>query len=365
MTGPKAEHRRRVESGQLEYDPDQAPAVEALERLYRDIVNSERQARSLRGRLRRLLHRRPETVRGLYLYGSVGRGKTLLMDLFFHCLPIADKKRQHFHRFMANIHGRLRDLRELENPLQIVAEQVSAECRIICFDEFAVSDIADAMILGNLFGALFERGVTLAATSNIAPRDLYRDGLQRQAFEPAIASIEAHNQVLELGGQRDYRLRVLENAGVYRWPAGAEDDLFLADSFAAIAPDQGEADGTLEIHGRPIEFRLLSDGVAWFDFAAICDGPRSQDDYIELAREFQTVLISGVPVLDSELENQARRFIAVVDEFYDRKVKLIVTAAAPPAELYTGTRLKREFVRTQSRLTEMQTHDYLAAAHRA
>jgi cell division protein ZapE len=305
------------------------------------------------------------TVRGVYLWGSVGRGKTLLMDLFFHCLPFAAKKRQHFHRFMAAVHRRLKSLRDEENPLELVADQIAAECRIICFDEFAVSDIADAMILGNLFSALFERGVTLAATSNIAPSDLYRDGLQRQRFLPAIEAIEAHTKVLQMGGDRDYRLGVLEGAAVYLTPAGTEANTQLEASFAAIAPDQGDTNGSIEILGRAIDFIRSSEGVIWFDFDAICDGPRSQDDYIELAREFQTVLVSNVPVLDANHENQARRFVALIDEFYDRKVKLILSAAAPPAALYTGTRLAQVFERTQSRLMEMQSHAYLALAHRA
>lgn len=363
MTGPQAEYRRRVAAGELEPDADQVPAIDALERLFRELVRSERREHSLRGRLVRVFRRRTEPIRGLYIYGHVGRGKTLLMDLFFHCLPFARKRRQHFHRFMASIHEQLRELRHAENPLDIVADRIAADCRVICFDEFAVGDIADAMILGNLFTALFARGVTLAATSNLAPQDLYPDGLQRQRFIPAIRAIETHTTVLELGGEADYRLRLLENAGVYCWPADADADRRLAKSFAGIAPDDGDADGTLRILGRQLAFRRMSDGVLWVDFGAICDGPRSQDDYIELAREFQTVLISGVPQLTREHEDQARRLIALVDEFYDRRVKLIVSAAVPLEELYTGTRLEREFVRTRSRMTEMQSHDYLAAAH--
>jgi cell division protein ZapE len=265
---------------------------------------------------------------------------------------------------MASVHTRLRELPDAENPLDIVADRIADESRIICFDEFAVSDIADAMILGYLFTALFRRGVTLAATSNIAPADLYRDGLQRQRFLPVIESIEANTTVLRIGGDRDYRLRLLESGDVYRTPAGSAADTGLAESFAAIAPDEGETAGTMEMLGRTIGYRKLSDGVVWLDFAAICDGPRSQDDYIELAREFQTVLVSDVPRFDRTLENQARRFIALVDEFYDRRVKLILSAAVPLAELYAGKKLAREFERTRSRLTEMQSHDYFAAAHK-
>ncbi len=364
MRGPEAEYRRRLAAGQLARDPAQEPVVAELDRLQRELVAAERRERGLAARLGRLLGRSPETVRGLYLWGSVGRGKTLLMDLFFHSLPFARKKRQHFHRFMAAVHGRLRELRDAENPLDIVADRIAAECRVVCFDEFAVADIADAMILGNLFTALFERGVTLAATSNIAPADLYRDGLQRQRFLPAIDAIESHTTVLEIGGDRDYRLRVLESGNVFQTPDNAAADAKLGESFAAIAPDEGERDGTMEILGRPVAFIRRSDGVIWLDFAAICDGPRSQDDYIELAREFQTVLVSHVPRFDRSLEDQARRFIALVDEFYDRRVKLILSAAVPLEALYAGRRLEREFERTRSRLTEMQSHDYFAAAHK-
>ncbi|HEY5666067.1 MAG TPA: cell division protein ZapE [Gammaproteobacteria bacterium] len=364
MTGPSTEYRRRVSAGKLEDDPAQRPAVEALDHLYRELTAAERRQGSLRGWLDRLLRKPSPPVRGIYFYGGVGRGKTCLMDLFFHCLPFEHKKRQHFHRFMASVHARLRELRDAENPLEIVADQISGECRIICFDEFAVSDIADAMILGNLFQALFERGVTLAATSNIAPPDLYRDGLQRQRFLPAIDAIEQHTLVMELQGERDYRLRVLEDAGMYLFPDDAAAEALLEQAFTAISPDEGEAAGSMEILGRPIEFVRRSDGVIWFTFDAICDGPRSQDDYIEIAREFQTVVVSRIPQLTKTLENPARRLIALVDEFYDRRVKLMVSAEVDLAELYAGSRLEREFERTRSRLTEMRTHDYLAAAHR-
>jgi cell division protein ZapE len=364
VTHPRAEYERRLAAGILQADPAQEPIIVELERLFNRLVAASHQQQSLTGRLRKMLRQPPLRVRGLYIWGGVGRGKTLMMDLFFHCLPFAEKKRQHFHRFMASVHDRLKTLRDAENPLNLVADKIAEESRIICFDEFAVGDIADAMILGNLFTALFERGVTLVATSNIAPCDLYRDGLQRQRFLPAIAAIEANTTVLEIGGARDYRLRVLEGATVYQSPNDEAAEAHLAESFAAIAPNEGSAGGAVEILGRSIDFKRISDGVIWFDFNAICNGPRSQDDYIELAREFQTVIVSNVPQFTSELENQARRFIALIDEFYDRKVKLILSAAEPLNGLYAGSKLVLEFERTRSRLTEMQGHDYLAAAHR-
>jgi len=363
LTGPRAEYRRRVERGELAADAAQARAIEALERLYRDLVRSASR-RGLRESLAKLAGKRRAPVRGLYLWGDVGRGKTFMMDLFYGALPFADKRRQHFHRFMAHVHDRLKRHRNVEDPLELVAEEIAADTRIICFDEFAVTDIADAMLLGGLFAGLFARGVTLAATSNIAPKQLYAGGLQRQRFLPTIALLEQHTEIVHVDGGTDYRLRALERADVYQTPLGDAADQRLTEFFEAIAPDEGDHGGSLEILGRRIDYRRAADGVIWFDFAEICDGPRSQDDYIELSRLYQTVLISNVPRFDATLENQARRFIALVDEFYDRRVKLILSAEAPVAEIYRGERLTRDILRTRSRLQEMQSHDYLAEAHR-
>jgi cell division protein ZapE len=365
MTSLLAQYRRRVERGELAADADQAKTIAALDRLHRDLVRTGPARPGWRRRLAALLGRtRGPPVRGLYLWGSVGRGKTFMMDLFFGALPFKDKTRQHFHRFMAGVHERLKGYRDVENPLELVADDIAVETRIICFDEFAVTDIADAMILGGLFSALFARGVTLAATSNVAPEQLYRDGLQRQRFLPTIALLREHTEVLHVGGSIDYRLRALERADTYQTPNGPAADRRLADFFDAIAPDEGDHGGALELNARKIAYRRAADGVIWFDFAQICDGPRSQDDYIELSRLYQTVLVSNVPRFDFTLENQARRFVALVDEFYDRRVKLILSAAAPVTELYAGEKLRQEFVRAQSRLQEMHTHDYLATAHR-
>jgi cell division protein ZapE len=364
VSGPLAQYRQRVARGELAADPAQALAIEALERLYRDLQRAA-PPRGWRSKVAMLAGRQRTPVRGLYLWGSVGRGKTFMMDLFYNALPFPDKRRQHFHRFMATVHERLKHHRNVENPLELVAEEIAGEIRIICFDEFAVTDIADAMLLGNLFAGLFARGVTLAATSNIVPDQLYSGGLQRQRFLPTIALLKQHTEVVQVDGSVDYRLRALERAGVYQTPAGAVADQRLTEFFESIAPDEGDHGGMLELLGRPIPYRRAADGVIWFDFSAICDGPRSKDDYIELSQVYQTVLLSNVPRFDATLENQARRFIALVDEFYDRRVKLILSAAAPATELYRGERLKHDFLRTQSRLQEMQSHDYLAEAHRS
>jgi cell division protein ZapE len=265
---------------------------------------------------------------------------------------------------MATVHDGLKAHRNVEEPLELVAEEIAQSTRIICFDELAVTDIADAMLLGNLLAGLFARGVTLAATSNIVPDQLYSGGLQRQRFLPTIALLKQHCEVVHVEGGTDYRLRALERADVYQTPPGPVADERLAQFFESIAPDEGDHGGSLELFGRPIPYRRAADGVIWFDFESLCDGPRSQDDYIELSRLYQTVLVSNVPRFDATLENQARRFIALVDELYDRRVKLILSAAAPAPELYRGERLKREYLRTQSRLAEMQSHGYLSQAHR-
>jgi cell division protein ZapE len=236
--------------------------------------------------------------------------------------------------------------------------------QVLCFDELFVTDIADAMILGGLFGSLFRRGVTLVATSNVPPGELYRDGLQRQRFLPAIELIERHVEVVTAGGDRDYRLRQLTHAGTYLPSSAPGTTGRLRALFAELSDHADASDGTVEIEGRPIPVVRQSEGAVWFEFDALCGGPRSQDDYIEIARNYQSVVVSNVPVMDTALENEARRFIALVDELYDRCVKLVLSAAAPPAQLYRGERLLLEFQRTASRLAEMQSEEYLARGHR-
>lgn len=372
MTGPLVEYRRRVEAGDLAADGAQDTAVAALDRLHRDLVAAGPRRNGWQRRLARLAGKRAAPARGVYLWGDVGRGKTLMMDLFYEQLPFDDKQRLHFHRFMAAVHEDLKRFREHADPLLLVAERIAERARILCFDELAVTDIADAMILGTLFGALFERGVALAATSNLAPRELYKDGLQRQRFLPAIDLIERHTEVVHVGGRIDYRLAFLEKAAAYLHPSGAEArrqlDLYFRDMTGGGRAGQDvrpcAAGGDIEVLGRRIAYLRESDGVIWFDFAELCDGPRSQNDYIELSRLYHTVLVSDVPRFDARREDQARRFIALIDEFYDRRVKLFLSAAAPLEDLYAGDRLRHEFKRTLSRLNEMQSHDYLAAAHR-
>ena len=308
---------------------------------------------------------RHPAVRGLYLWGQVGRGKTLLMDRFFECAPEPRKQRLHFHRFMREVHVGLKATGPVRDPLDAVAARFAARARLLCFDEFFVTDIADAMLLGGLFGHLFARGVTLVATSNAAPQDLYKDGLQRARFLPAIALLEQHCEVLALDGGTDYRLRALTHAELYHTPLDATADASLARSFHMVAGGEGVADTTLDVEGRVLAVRRLAEGVAWFEFAVLCGGPRSAADYIQIASEHHTVLVSGVPQFDAAREDEARRFIALVDETYDRGVNLVISAAVPIVALYAGERLGFEFRRVTSRLVEMQSAEYLARPHRA
>lgn len=368
MPTPLERYQQDLQREGFSLDPAQEKAVQHLQRLYDELVEAEQteRAASLVQRVlgKFLRDESAEPIRGLYFWGGVGRGKTYLMDTFYEALPFERKLRAHFHRFMRRVHRELKELAGEKNPLPIVAERIAREARVICFDEFFVSDITDAMILAGLFEHLFDKGVVLVATSNIVPEELYKDGLQRVRFLPAIDLIKQHTRVVNVDGGVDYRLRTLEQAELYHSPLDREADESLWRSFEQLAPEPGEADRALEIEGRSIRARFVADDVAWFEFAELCDGPRSQNDYIELARIFHAVLLSNVPQMGGGREDQARRFISLVDEFYDRHVKLVISAAVPLEELYAGGRLQFEFQRTASRLLEMQSHEYLAREHK-
>jgi len=359
-------YRRQLEERRLEGDSAQLEVVAKLDDLRRRLLV---QARAPRVRLPRWLTglargaaRAPPT--GLYLWGGVGRGKTWLMDLFFETLPVGRGRRLHFHRFMYDIHARLAHLRQQRSPLEHIAQALARATRVLCLDELYVSDIADAMILAGLFEGLFRHGVTLVATSNVAPAELYKDGLQRERFLPAIRLLERHLEVSRLAGVTDYRLRQLTQAGIYLTAGAPETGARLAALFATLAATQAQSGGAIEIEGRPIAVIRAAAGAVWFDFEALCAGPRSQNDYIEIAREYQSVIVSDVPVLEGARDDEARRFIALIDELYDHNINLIVSAAAPAAELYRGERLRQPFARTASRLIEMQSEQYLAREHR-
>jgi len=359
---------REAYEASLQRDGHQRDAaqLELIERLA-DLQHRLRKPPSQQGRLARLFGRggRWKPVTGLYLWGGVGRGKTFLMDLFFETLDFEAKRRIHFHRMLHEVHDRVAALGDVADPLDRVAADVAANVRVLCFDEFFVGDIGDAMILARLLEGLFARGVTLVTTSNSHPDDLYRDGLQRQRFLPAIELLKTHTAVVQLGGGTDYRLRLLQQAGTYVCPHDSAAAARLQQLFDDAASSHVVVDAALEINGRDVRARRCAKGIAWFEFADICDGPRSQNDYIEIARWYPTVIVSDVPKFGRTREDQARRFMALVDEFYDRNVKLILSAAADPFRLYHGRRLAADFDRTSSRLIEMQSVDYLALPHLA
>ncbi len=344
-------------------DAAQRNAVNHLQRLYDALLAALENESWFAGKIARWFSKPPEPVRGLYLWGGVGRGKTYLMDLFYELLPIEQKRRVHFHRFMQGVHAELKQLRQEQDPLVLIATRWAQTTRILCLDEFFVEDIGDAMILSGLLESLFARGVSLVTTSNSHPDTLYKNGLQRDRFKPAIELLKTYTDVVELEAGVDYRLQYLDRAKIYHYPLDEQAEENLIACLEHVATGRYEANCELEILGRVIQARYLGDGVVWFDFDEICAGPRSHADYIELAKLFHTVIISGIPKMSREQDNPARRFIELMDEFYDRNVNLIVSAEKPPEELYHGTRLRDAFQRTTSRLQEMQSHDYLAKEH--
>ena len=355
-----------VDAGKITFDEEQLRVLGKLERLASELLAGVAAPSPLQ-RLATLFGRTPPAPQGVYLCGGVGRGKTFLMDLFYDSLVAVPRRRTHFHRFMQEVHQRLTVLQGETNPLRKLAKELSAEVRLLCFDEFFVQDIADAMLLAGLLETLFAEGVVLVATSNIEPQGLYRNGLQRERFLPAIALLNSHTQVVKVSPGSDYRLRSLELATLYHCPDGAQARQAMQGSMVELVanPEHLQSGQRIEVLGRVLQTQLLGDGVVWFEFAELCDGPRSAFDYVELARLYETVLISGVPVFNDSRNDQARRFINLVDELYDRRVKLIIAADAPIVELYQGSQLSFEFERTASRLLEMQSKDYLGAAHKA
>ena len=372
MTGSRKDELHRLyaaQAGALGFQADaaQLAAIDKLETLRQRLLRAEAATSSVATRLLGGLRKsgKQAAPRGLYLHGGVGRGKTWLMDLFFQSLPFEQRRRTHFHRFMRDVHLQLKGLQKQVDPLKIVAANIARDARVVCFDELYVSDIADAMLLGSLFKHLFEYGVALVVTSNVPPAQLYHDGLQRQRFLPAIALLEKHLEILNVDGGIDYRLRQLTQADIYvaSDAPGAVQRLFAL--FEDLADGPGSEAGAIKVSNRPIAYVRESENVVWFEFAALCEGARSQNDYIEIAREYQSVILANIPVMGPTNENAARRFIALVDEFYDRAVKLVVSAAARPQALYQGEKLQFEFQRTASRLIEMQTTEYLARQHRA
>jgi cell division protein ZapE len=354
---PQAIYDALIANGDYKPDQVQADVVTQLEYIWQEL-----KALNQPGLLTKLGIKKTKTVTGLYMWGGVGRGKTWLMDLFYDSLPGNKKKRIHFHHFMAKVHQDLAARPDERDPLPAIAKAWANECRVLCFDEFFVSDIADAMLLSGLLQAMFDEGVTLVATSNVAPDDLYRNGLQRAKFLPAIEALKAHTKSIHVDGDRDFRLRHLQRSKIYLHPLDKHAEQSLQEAYQRLS-GQTKQFRALRVNGRKITAKHCNDGVIWFGFDALCEQARSTADYIKIAHEFNTVILSDVPPLDESNADAARRFINLIDEFYDRNVKMLISAAKPIDELYSGKRLAFEFRRTASRLTEMQSLDYLAKPH--
>ncbi len=364
LTTPWQKYQDDLKQDGFQYDAAQENAVKELQRLYDELTHPKRK-RTWRVKLKEAFGRgqtKPST-QGIYFWGGVGRGKTYLVDTFYECLPFERKKRVHFHRFMHRVHSELKTLGGESDPLKIVAKKFASETDIICFDEFFVSDITDAMILGTLLEELFSHGIVLVATSNIVPNGLYKNGLQRARFLPAIDLLNQNTRIVNVDSGVDYRLRALQQAEIYHSPLdqGALENLHKY--FGQLAPEACQQDSVLEIAGREIPVIRNADGVVMLEFRDLCDGPRSQTDYMEISRIYHSVLVANVEQMGQSIDDIARRFIAMVDEFYERNVKLIMSAEVPIEELYTGGILSFEFKRCQSRLQEMQSTEYLAREH--
>ena len=340
-------------------DPAQLRAVDALERCAQEW--SVYKAKRSNG-LKKLINR-PDIPKGVYMYGGVGRGKSFLMDCFFNAVPLKRKVRLHFHEFMREVHRELAALQGTQNPLDVLGANIAKRYKLICFDEFHVADITDAMILHRLLAALFENGVGFVTTSNFKPDELYPDGLHRDRILPAIALLNERMEVVNVDNGTDYRSRTLENARLYHCPLGPEADAAMGQTFDQLAEVRDE-DPVLHIETREIRALRRAGGVVWFDFRELCMGPRSQNDYLEIATQFHTVLLSGVPHMPVNMASPARRFTWLIDVLYDRRVKLIISAAVPPEDLYLEGPLVHEFPRTVSRLNEMQSKEYLQLERR-
>jgi len=340
-------------------DPAQLRAVQVLETCAREWGKF----REMRSNALKKLINRPPIPRGIYLFGGVGRGKSFLMDCFYTAVPLKRKTRLHFHEFMREVHRELASMQGTANPLNVLAKRIAAKYRLICFDEFHVSDITDAMILHRLLNALFEQGVGFVTTSNFKPDDLYLHGLNRDRFLPAIALLKAHLHVINVDNGTDYRGQTLAQLELFHFPLGEAADEAMRNAFEQLAETPDE-DPILQIEARKIHARRKAGGLVWFDFNTLCGGPRSQNDYLEIASQFHTVLLGNVPQMPPRMSSEARRFTWLVDVLYDRRVKLIMSAAVPATELYTEGLMANEFARTVSRLQEMQSAEFLALSRR-
>lgn len=341
------------------FDPAQVEAIEKLQQIEQTLLKKPS------GGKKKWWKRAESTSpqQGLYLWGGVGRGKTMIMDRFYSQLEIKKKQRFHFHRFMQLVHRQRAELKQVTDPIAKVADEFADQADLLCLDEMHINDITDAMIMGRLLECLFERGVVLITTSNVPPDDLYKNGLQRSRFLPAIALMNQHTEVFNLDSGIDYRLQHLANTTIYHWPHDEQAETLLSETFAVGSEMEEVKQTPVRINGRDIDVLKRANGIVWFEFAELCETSRATNDYIEIARYFHTVIVERLPQLDDESNDPARRFISMIDEFYDRRVKVIISATVGVADLYTGKRLSFEFERTMSRLHEMQSEDYLSSAH--
>lgn len=361
---PRHRYKEVLEEKQFQTDNGQLTVVDCFEQLHQQIVSLQAEQQKLFYPFLRLF-RPGYQHQGLYLWGGVGRGKTWLMDLFYETLPMENKYRQHFHRYIQEIHEKLETYKGQKNPLKLIARQFARRYQVLCLDEFHVSDITDAMILYGLLKSLVENNVTLVFTSNLEPVELYRDGLQRERFIPAIELIQDVCKVQKIPDGVDHRLNTMMAGKAYFSPLSATNHAALVERFEQLLPCPAKTDTSLIINHRSLPLHKLADDVAWFIFDEIFNSPRAVADYIELARLFHTVVISDIPLLDIHNEDKTRRFIQLMDEFYDRNVKVIISAADQPEKLYRGKTLKFEFKRSISRIREMQSIQYLQKPHKA
>lgn len=358
MMTPLQRYQQDLNAGHIATDEQQAIAMQYLQEVYDALLQANHKQNHLISQLKNHLKRKQEPVRGIYLWGGVGIGKTYMMDIFYECLPMQEKRRMHFHHFMRMIHQQLKQLEGHSDPLKLIAKQLSEEVKVLCFDEFFVKDIGDAMLLAGLLKAIFERGITLITTSNVEPDDLYHNGLQRGNFLPAIALIKKYTLVWHVDSSQDYRLRHLSQFGGYIWPLDENANIQLKSLYRHLAHGVDDAPGTININQREIVYRAMHADAIWFDFNIICNVPRSQMDYLEIANQFSSVIVSNVPIIGQDQLNAATYLINLVDVFYDSRVKLVLSAEAALDAIYPTGGMAFEFERTKSRLQEMQSEDY-------
>lgn len=353
---PLEYYQEQCRKGVIVEDPQQLAALQYLQRVYAELITENKR----RSRFTAIFQR-AKSVKGLYLWGGVGIGKTFLMDCFFHTLPFQNKMRMHFHQFMQQVHTALTKHQGEQDPLDTIAKELARDTIVLCFDEFFVSDITDAMILGRLFKALFAQGLCLVTTSNVAPDDLYKNGLQRRNFLPTIALLKEATEVVNIPSAVDYRLRHLKEAGVFYTPLGKEADEKMEKSFASLTEDKAISIEPVTILGRTIQIKKQAGDIIWFKFDEICHVPRSQNDYLTIAKQYRTVFISDVPVIQANEKDTISLFINMVDVFYDARVRLVISAAEPVDQLYSRGFMILEYTRTHSRLLEMQSTDYFTS----